>query len=116
VSKKRPLMVKIEHGEVVIRIGVDVLAFAAEKGPVFDMEDPPQIIDKNEWARDVVTELEREEEDGTTPIHAMLDAAMRAAVEGGSLAVVWPDEIDDEDGDSDPMDGARKTNASGERL
>jgi hypothetical protein len=90
--KKRWLIVKIDRGELVIRMGVDSLAFAAEKGPAFDMENAPTIIDKAGWARDVLTELCREEEDGTTPVHQMLDDAFRNAVEGGSLAIMWSDE------------------------
>ena len=89
--KRRPLTVKIEKDELVIRIGIGTLAFSADECPLFyngerDCSDV-KVIDPPEWAKDVLRELEREEEDGSTPVTELIDKAMSDAVDQGSLAV-----------------------------
>jgi hypothetical protein len=85
------LRVLIQDNELQIRIGLETLKMAAEHCPEFQSEsceDGPyeKIVDANELAADVKRALEDEEEDGTTPLHKLLDAAIVAARDDGSLA------------------------------
>jgi hypothetical protein len=90
-STDAPLNAKIEGDQLVIRIGIDTLAFAAEHCPRFyDNEknpDPPfiKVTDKRELALDVVCALLHEQEDGTTPLCILLDDAFEYAYGDGSL-------------------------------
>jgi hypothetical protein len=91
-----PLKVEVENDQLVIRIGINTLAIAAENCPEFYQEnDPPYVTvsDPLELANDVVRELSREQEDGTTPVHLLLDRAILAAFENGSLG--FDDESDE---------------------
>jgi hypothetical protein len=93
--KNRSLEAKIEGNELVIRIGIDTLAFCAEHCPLFFDYDnkkhrekgPPYvtITNKNELAHDTIRELLREEEDGSTPLSDLFDNVILAAFEDGSL-------------------------------
>jgi hypothetical protein len=90
-----PLDAKIEGSQLVIRIGINTLAFAAEHCPRFyDNEkgaDPPyvKVTDKRELARDVVRALLHEQEDGTTPLCILLDDAFEFAYGDGSLGFYY---------------------------
>ena len=81
------LRVTIDDGRLVISIGVDVLCFAAEScARFYDGEVDKytlKITNKAMFARDVLRMLEREQEDGTTPVHTLLDNAFEAAVDDG---------------------------------
>ncbi len=88
---------------MVIRIGIDTLAWAAQA----ERRDTPfwtyewekaeyvprwKIIDNLEWARDVVCEITREEEDGSSLLTNLLDEASENALNQGSLAVWGPED------------------------
>jgi hypothetical protein len=78
-----PLTVKIEDGQLVIRIGIDRL-----DGHDFHPDFPElPIMDRQQWAKDVAYELERDRGDGATPLCLCLDAAMVSALEMGSAAI-----------------------------
>jgi len=94
--KDRPLTVGLEKDELVIRIGLDILIYASERQQdfwsiMYDKtgkcpEEPyVKIVDDAEFISDVISELNKEEEDGTTPIHRLLDKAVMDAYENGSL-------------------------------
>lgn len=91
-GKDRPLGIAIEGGELVIRIGIDTLKFAAEHCPRFYSEDVLRgamgpyvtVTDAEELAKDVRRELFREEEDGSTPFGDLLDKCIEAARDDGS--------------------------------
>lgn len=93
--KSSPLEVRVVDGELVIRIGVDTLAWAfdnsVENNPFSDaLNDYQQawkVKNAAEFAVDVRRALLEEGEDGTTALHILFDAAAQAAVNGGSLAV-----------------------------
>ena len=96
------LDVEIVDGELRIRIGVQTLAFAAENPPGRGLWDDGQqvsVLNADEWAEDVRRELLRDEEDGTTELHLLLDSAMRQACENGSAAVSVDDGAVDKDDD-----------------
>ncbi len=89
--KERPLTVRIERDELVIRIGIGTLAFSAGECPLFyngelDRQDV-RVTDPAEWASDVLCALAQEEEDGSTLVTELLDNAMSDAVDNGSIAV-----------------------------
>ena len=54
--KKQNLVVRVENGQLVIRIGVETLAFAADNSDLFN----PFNEDKNDWVRKfkVINDLE----------------------------------------------------------
>lgn len=96
MAKDQPLVTEIEDGELRIRIGIDTLKFSAENSPDdricwFDEESGEfvahEITDACQFAQDVLRELNREEEDGTTPLHICIDNAIVGAIEDGSIAV-----------------------------
>lgn len=92
--KDRPLTVEVMDDELQIRIGLSVLKMAAERNPLFfdfnqhdyDDEEYVNVTDERTLAVDVARELNREQEDGTTPVHLMLAQAVFDAMENGSEA------------------------------
>lgn len=91
------LTAEVRGGRLVISIGVNLLANALELGPELSHYDEatgewshPKVTDAVVFAREIAIELEREEEDGTTPVHRMLDAAALKAIESGALGIRLP--------------------------
>ena len=92
-----PLQTKIENGQLVISIGINTLAYCAEfegREPFWKYDDDKndfvqvyKIIDSKGWAEDLVRELNREEEDGSTPLTDLLDKMSENALDDGSLSV-----------------------------
>jgi hypothetical protein len=89
---ERPLSVKVDRGQLVIRIGINTLAFCAERCPRFydhEKHDADgsyvRVTDKAELAKDIARALQHEQEDGTTPLHILLDDAIEYAYGDGSL-------------------------------
>ena len=87
---------RVVKGKLVISIGVDVLAFAAQQH--FDEEHfqstggeanqaDYHVVDPKTFAGDVCRELLREAEDGTNRLHRMFDPAFVAAMERGSEGI-----------------------------
>lgn len=89
--REQGLAVEIIDGRLFVSIGVDALMVAVKGGPTWsDQEEEERgwvISDPDGFAADIVHELEDEEEDGTTLVHVMLDAAIERAVEQGSLNI-----------------------------
>ena len=100
-----PLRVDIEGEQLVIRIGLDTLAFAAEHCPEFYDYEKHQgstgpyrsVGDKLELAKDIVRALMHEEEDGSGPLSDLLDEMIVAASDDGSIGFK---DIDDEEEES----------------
>lgn len=87
------LAVKIEDGQLKISIGIALLAFAVQGSDQWPEEY--LVSDLREFAQSMVRRLRSEEEDGTTPVHRMLDAAADQVLEQGDDGV---DEGDVEQG------------------
>jgi hypothetical protein len=85
MSKKQPLKVEVVRGRLVISVGIDTFAFAAENCFHFFDGDKQtvKVTDQQAFAEAVARELQKEAEDGTTPLHLMLDQAFVNAVEDG---------------------------------
>ena len=80
-----PLTVEVRDGCLVVRIGASTLATAFDAHPEADRAVSwPVVVDQSHFAREVVQELKREKEDGTTLVHEMLDKAMLSAMEQGA--------------------------------
>jgi hypothetical protein len=65
----------------------------------FEKHDPvtrefhkPKVTDSRKFAAEVVRVLEREGEDGSTPVTRMLDLAFIHAVENGAEGILLPDD------------------------
>jgi len=93
--KDRLLSVKLDGDELVIRIGISALAFAAIHTPQLEHFDDeanefrlPKITDERKFAEEVAIVLGQEEEDGTTLVHRMLDGAFVEAVEQGREGIL----------------------------
>lgn len=88
-AKKQPLKAEVLNGRLVVSIGIDTLAFAAQGR--YDEEafkegrDAPEfsVSDNRKFAKSVLAALEREEEDGTQLPHIMLDDAFDYVLEQG---------------------------------
>lgn len=82
-----PLQVNVENEQLVIRIGIETLAWAASQkngGPL-----KAKIINKHKWALDVAKEIEHEDEIGDTMLCHMIDEAMKNAMEKGSVSIKY---------------------------
>jgi len=89
-NSDKPLEVTVKNGVLSISIGVSTLAFSLEHGNDFltyDADPKWKVTSDGAFAVDVKRELEREQEDGTTPVHLLLDGAMQSAIEQGSAYV-----------------------------
>jgi hypothetical protein len=85
-----PLTVGVEGDQLVIRIGVDTLAFCyeiSEANHEWDQKATKyrlgwKVIDKHKFAKGVAEGIQDEAEDGSTPLTRILDAACTYAIEG----------------------------------
>ena len=90
-----PLRCTLRSGMGRIDMGVSVgaLRFAAEQHPDFwdgyrpDSVPNIKITDAEKFAREIVDEINRENEDGSTLLTRMLDDAIRNAVDAGCEGV-----------------------------
>lgn len=93
----QPLNIDVEKQQLVIRIGVDTLAFAFENGDIAnpfidalnDFTRAYKVTNSKQFAHDVVDELTKEEEDGSNLITRLLDRVCLDAVENGSAAIKY---------------------------
>lgn len=106
----RPLEVKIERDALVIRIGVQTLAHAVRYSEWANQWHDDNhdyfrtfaITDAAEFARDVVHAMLREREDGSTPLSDFLDKMSEAAVDDGSMACEYEQQI--KHGETSPLE------------
>lgn len=97
-----PLRAEVESDCLRIAIGVGTLVFAFENGEANNPFDDAtnnyirqvRIGDQTQFAKDVCHEMNREGEDGSTPLTRFLDSMMDEAVEQGSLGILDPDDVD----------------------
>ncbi len=92
----------IENGAIVIRVPIDSLHQVVEGAwATGNLEPRYRIVNLDEFAADLRTELNREEEDGSTIVHRMFDKAINEAIEGGAFGI---EEHPDQEGCSDSDD------------
>lgn len=86
-------LVRVEGDDIVIRITPDVLTHATEHGvlctfiPQTGNFRATQITDLPKWRDAVVRALRREQENGDTPVHLMLDEALEYAADQGEEGI-----------------------------
>jgi len=92
-TSEQPLKVGIEAGRLVISIGITTLAEAlvGPGSPTKEERPHSRITDHAAFARAVIRALEDEEEDGTTPVHKLLDDVALAFLENGADGVDFGD-------------------------
>lgn len=90
-NKDLPLKVEIVGGVVTMTIGVSALCTAVAAGGTFPPEG--RFTDEYVFARAVVEELAREDEDGTTRVHRLLEMAAVEAIEQGAQGVRFPNDV-----------------------
>lgn len=89
------LKIEIQNDELIIRIGISTLAVAARNCQYCDAiimdhdadEEAVKITDEKVFAESILLALKREEEDGTTLVHKMLDSATEYVVEYGENGI-----------------------------
>jgi hypothetical protein len=102
-----PLRAEVKDGCLYIAIGEKTLAFAFENSDfnnpfddaLGDFEKTCHVSDPAQFAEDVCLELNREDEDGSTPLTRFLDSMMQEAFYQGSLGIHDPEEDEDEEGE-----------------
>ena len=92
MNSDQPLTIGVIDDKLVISIGLNILSHVAENCPLLrEVEGEVKVEDLQSLAGDVIMALEDEQEDGTTPVHLLLDAAILAAYENGSLGFAGQD-------------------------
>lgn len=93
--------VTVEGDDLVIRFTVDQLCHSVTMGdnwPVqYNGESAATIVDRPLFLQELTGELLREDEQGTTPLHRLFDAAALQVIEqGGESIELHEDDEDDE--------------------
>jgi hypothetical protein len=87
-KKGRSAEAYIEGGEIRIRVPIKlipkIVSCSISAGY---MAEGAKVIDATRFAKDIVNALNDEQEDGTTPVHVLLDTAFEKAIEDGSQGV-----------------------------
>lgn len=91
--KDQQLKVEIIDNKLSISLGLNVLSHATEYGLSKVFGDDFKITDCDIFAAEIVRSLTVEDEDGTTPVHKMIDEAAIHAVEFGAEGVEYPDDV-----------------------
>jgi hypothetical protein len=93
MSKNQKLKVEIKNNTLIISIGVSTLAKAIKIGSgLFEDEDIDgkfKIVNENKFAKSILSELQDEDEIGTTLVHTMLDKAGENAIENGCEGIEY---------------------------
>lgn len=78
----------VEDGAIVIRVPLNNLPQILDGGFMCNAyEKRYRVTDAQQLTEEVISELNREDEEGTTPIHRLFDKAISDAIDGGSLGV-----------------------------
>lgn len=91
MGKDSLLNVEIAGDTLQIKIGTEALCVACGQGRGYGLGDVT-ITDKELFLSELVRELKSESEDGSTPIHLMLDQAVTDAIENGAEGVSYDDD------------------------
>lgn len=86
----RRLTCWVEDHQLVVRIGIGTLAWAAKKRNGGPVPNNVKVSDKEEFAADVARALCHEDEIGNTMLQAVLDKAMEASMNDGSCGLSYP--------------------------
>jgi hypothetical protein len=100
-QEKNPLTAKVEGGELIIRIGVDTLAYAATIGNRFHYFDERKneyirsvaITDATQFAKDVGHAMLNQAEDGSSALTNFIDQMAEDAMGDGSEGCAYGQRI-----------------------
>ena len=89
----------IEDDQIVIRVSIAAIPDAVRAGVDLLAIDPPfKVTDPVLFAPELIRALNDEDEEGTTPIHRLFDAAAIAAFEQGAEGAEEVEEDADDEG------------------
>lgn len=78
----------IEKDSLVIRVSLKALPMVLEGAWAMGKFDTRyKITDANEFAKELMYALNREDEQGTTPVHELFDAAILHVIEQGGFGI-----------------------------
>ena len=105
MAKDSELKVEIENEELVLRVGISALCMAVRQcqiiyNAVMDAngdEAAVEITDEAVFAKEILSALMVEEEDGSTLVHQMLDSAAECAIEQGCEGIEFHKTKDEDD-------------------
>lgn len=100
-KRSTPLTARVEGDELVIRVGVDQLAHAiisADAFHGFSVEADAYVRDfaisgPMGFAKDVVRAMQKESEDGSTPLTRFLDEVAGTAMDDGARGIKYDVEV-----------------------
>lgn len=92
MNADKPLIVEFDGDCLNISVGKNILIHALKYGLESYLMGDVEVTDIDGFVKDIVRELEDEEEDGSTPVHRMLDKAGYSAIEQGSEYVEYTEE------------------------
>lgn len=82
---KNPLSVTVQDQQIVIKIGIATLEFAARSENGGKLGEGTKVTNLDSFAREIVHELiDVEEEDGSNLVHRMFDQAIDRVAENGA--------------------------------
>lgn len=82
-----PLHARIEGEDVVVRLRIKDIPMALKIAQEMRNMSPATITDASAFAVDFVRELNREDEEGTTPVMRLFDDMLDAAIDNGADGV-----------------------------
>jgi len=85
---------KIEGDQIVIRIDISNLPVIVSGAWALSALPPLKVTDAPEFAKELCRQLNDEDEEGTTPIHRLIDKGVNEAVEQGAFGI---EEISDDE-------------------
>lgn len=99
MAKDQPLTVEVKDDELIVRIGIGTIAFAANESDAFkpydeivgDWVQKYKVVDALTFAKDVKRAMLDEAEDGSTPLSLFLDKMDEAALDDGADGVEYPE-------------------------
>ena len=78
----------IEDGSLVIRVSLEALPMVLDGAWAMNKLDHRyKITDASEFAKELMHALNREDEQGTTPVHEMFDDAIIYCIEQGAFGI-----------------------------
>lgn len=86
---------RIEDGQITITVAIANLQMIQNSAWAAGYTEPIRISDPAAFAKEMCHALNDESEDGTTPIHRLMDEAMIAAFESGSGDGMTEDEAEE---------------------
>lgn len=92
-NKDSPLSTRIEDSKLVIEIGISTLAFCLNQVLWNEgAEGEIKVENEEEFAKDILQELDNEDEIGASILTDALDKAIKNAMDNGSLGLKYLEE------------------------